>query len=170
MSDYEAVSSPYRLDTGKPFKMTPEAAKTLCQLIRETPEIDGLIIGSQPSSESANADIEEEREIPQERLSAWAQESFDDAIAKILARDLPAGRFKMLQIAGGFGNEGARALAERLPALLTHEPIDPKDILVSGLRITDAAVVTGPFSRFLEERQTTRPGSLVNRRDPCVIS
>jgi hypothetical protein len=102
------VSSPYSI-TPQTFNMSIAGAKALCSIIRETPEIDSLII-------AASCD----------------EDSFGDEIAEILANELPSQRFKLLKITGGYGTNGMSALQEQLPHLVLEEN-DPLDIELKGL-------------------------------------
>lgn len=162
---YKEASSPYGgFEEMNVFPITQLAARTLCQVIQETPEIDALIFISLPKLDSTKG------EPSQKERSLLAEHSFGDNIAQILAENLPRDRFKMLRIGGGFSAVGSQVLLKNLPSLLSPAPLDPKDVSTCGL-LSDGAFAETQIASYFGQRRAKNPESLLDKPDPerCAI-
>jgi len=103
------------------FKITPDAARVLCLVLQDTTHIDSFIFTSQPN----------ERD---KRSTFNPRDSFGDDIATIFATNLPRNRFRLLYIAGGFGQNGTKVLLENVLSFMCDVyDAESKDTFIKGL-------------------------------------
>lgn len=135
-------ASPYEIKKSSLFKITPVAAKALCMAIAENKEINSLILASAnanlPQNELDEDDLEFEFIEGNNKPSLVNSRFFSDEVARIFADNLPMNRFRLLHIAGDFGNAGATVLANRLSHLLVPYPTEIGGVKILGTNVDKA--------------------------------
>jgi hypothetical protein len=168
LSAYEKAASPFQLETEEriSFSLTQDAAKILCLFLQENTEINSLVLISQPNKQ------QQDKIASFEDVVLLLNQCFGDDCAKILAENIPRYRFKMFIIAGGFGDEGVRAIRKNLPDLLTTEaPVNPENIKVAGGKATQKEHLKTEEEKrqYFTNRYQRDPTSVSTRQDFCSM-
>jgi hypothetical protein len=116
----EKEQSTYSYKNNKTFPLAASSADLLCEIIRESPQIDQLMLVSNQGKKPSP--------------------SFGDDVAEVLASGLPKKRFSTLVVSGSFGNTGASILLDAIPTLL-KKPKEECTVFVYGEQITHSRLI-----------------------------
>lgn len=116
----EKDRSTYSFKNNRTFPLTTSSAELLCEIIRENPQIDQLMLVSNQGKKPSP--------------------SFGDDVAEALANGLPQKRFSTIVISGSFGNIGASKLLNAIPTLL-KKPKEECTVSIYGEQINNIRLI-----------------------------